>query len=306
MGIRPPDRRQGEMNSATIPPWGSGSRVMMAIPSRVVGRCSFIRHRVKIDASRAVRPRPNGLNNPLFCGIICRCCGIAFTGALSALAPQGAWGERATVGRLAPRESPHHAASWLGLPTGQYAGDRLATVLCCSSWPRDGLSPVAWLSFAHSLPLLSCYLLEETPCPPPCSSIRRPWLPRHPPAAPVGPANCGSAPAVSPSRLIPPSAPPPASRCANSTPAAGNTSSITSAAPNTAACRPTRSPRAIPYSAEQCVALTEEDLATLEPTDDKTIHLEHFLSPTEFDLTLLAGRSLYLAPAHPAAMKPSS
>ena len=49
-----------------------------------------------------------------------------------------------------------------------------------------------------------------------------------------------------------------------------------------------------PYSAEQCVALTEEDLATLEPTDDKTIHLEHFLSPTEFDLTLLAGRSLYL------------
>ena len=60
-----------------------------------------------------------------------------------------------------------------------------------------------------------------------------------------------------------------------------------------------------PYSAEQCVALTEEDLATLEPTDDKTIHLEHFLSPTEFDLTLLAGRSLYLAPAHPAAMKQS-
>ena len=59
-----------------------------------------------------------------------------------------------------------------------------------------------------------------------------------------------------------------------------------------------------PYSAEQCVALSEEDLATLEPTDDKTIHLEHFLSPTEFDLTLLAGRSLYLAPAHPAAMKP--
>ncbi|MCY2996048.1 MAG: TnsA endonuclease N-terminal domain-containing protein [Planctomycetota bacterium] len=59
-----------------------------------------------------------------------------------------------------------------------------------------------------------------------------------------------------------------------------------------------------PYSAEQCVALNEEDLATLEPTDDKTIHLEHFLSPTEVDLTLLAGRSLYLAPAHPAAMKP--
>ena len=32
----------------------------------------------------------------------------------------------------------------------------------------------------------------------------------------------------------------------NSTLAAGNTSSITSAAPNTAACRPTKSPRAIP------------------------------------------------------------
>jgi DNA end-binding protein Ku len=59
-----------------------------------------------------------------------------------------------------------------------------------------------------------------------------------------------------------------------------------------------------PYSAEQCIALSEEDLATLEPTDDKTIYLEHFLAPTDFDLTLLAGRSLYLAPAHPAAMKP--
>jgi hypothetical protein len=57
-----------------------------------------------------------------------------------------------------------------------------------------------------------------------------------------------------------------------------------------------------PYSAEQCVALSEEDLATLEATDDKTIYLEHFLAPTEVDLTLLAGRSLYLAPAHPAAL----
>ena len=65
----------------------------------------------------------------------------------------------------------------------------------------------AAFSVAHSVPLLSCYLLEETPCPPPCSLIRRPWPPRRPPAAPVGPANCGSAPAVSPSRLIPRSAP---------------------------------------------------------------------------------------------------
>ena len=123
------------------------------------------------------------------------------------------------------------------------------------------------------------------------------------------------------------SAPPPPSPCANCTPVPGSTSSITSAAPNTvafrlpsfnrdpevaAACVPTialgsrggdrRGARLPPYSAEQCVALTEEDLTTLEPADDKTILLEHFLSPTEFDLTLLAGRSLYLAPADPAAL----
>ncbi|MCY2990628.1 MAG: hypothetical protein NTY19_22530 [Planctomycetota bacterium] len=38
--------------------------------------------------------------------------GIAFTGALSPLAPQGAWGERALVGWLAPREPPPLAANW--------------------------------------------------------------------------------------------------------------------------------------------------------------------------------------------------
>ena len=69
---------------------------------------------------------------------------------------------------------------------------------------------------------------------------------------------------------------------------------------------PTRSSRANPDTAEQCVALTEEDLATLEPTDDKTIHLEHFLSPTEFDLTLLAGRSLYLCAGPSGGLLPSA
>ena len=50
--------------------------------------------------------------------------------------------------------------------------------------------------------------------------------------------------------------------------------------------------------------LTEEELASLQPTDDKTIHVEHFLNPAFVDLTLLAGRTLYLAPANPAARRP--
>jgi DNA end-binding protein Ku len=45
-------------------------------------------------------------------------------------------------------------------------------------------------------------------------------------------------------------------------------------------------------------------LDQLQPTDDKTIHLEHFLKPSCFDPMLFAGRSLYLAAANPAARRP--
>ena len=59
-----------------------------------------------------------------------------------------------------------------------------------------------------------------------------------------------------------------------------------------------------PYQLDQYVRLTEEELASLQPTDDKTIHVEHFFDPATADLTLLAGRTLYLSPANPAARRP--
>ena len=59
-----------------------------------------------------------------------------------------------------------------------------------------------------------------------------------------------------------------------------------------------------PYQPEQYVRLSEEELTSLQPTDEKTIFLEHFLEPEQFDLSLLAGRTLYLAPANPAARRP--
>ena len=59
-----------------------------------------------------------------------------------------------------------------------------------------------------------------------------------------------------------------------------------------------------PYQPDQYVRLTEEELMSLQPTDEKTIYLEHFLDPTIVDLVLFAGRTLYLAPANPAARRP--
>ena len=42
----------------------------------------------------------------------------------------------------------------------------------------------------------------------------------------------------------------------------------------------------------------------LQPADEKTLHLEHFLDAAMLDMVLLSGRSLYLAPANPAARRP--
>ncbi len=59
-----------------------------------------------------------------------------------------------------------------------------------------------------------------------------------------------------------------------------------------------------PFQPDQYVLLSEAELAEIQPADEKTIHLEHFVDPTMVHLVFLAGRSLYLAPANPAAGRP--
>ena len=59
-----------------------------------------------------------------------------------------------------------------------------------------------------------------------------------------------------------------------------------------------------PYQPDQYVQLSSTELQQLQPNDDKTIHLRHFLDPSLVELVLFAGRSLYLAPANPAAQRP--
>ena len=59
-----------------------------------------------------------------------------------------------------------------------------------------------------------------------------------------------------------------------------------------------------PVEPERNVELTDEDLATIRPDDDKTLHLERAIEPAQLNLILLAGRSLYLVPANPIAMAP--
>ena len=62
--------------------------------------------------------------------------------------------------------------------------------------------------------------------------------------------------------------------------------------------------RGYPYQPDQYVCLSEEELASLQPEDEKTIELKHFLDPAQLDLALLAGRTLALLPANPAAQRP--
>jgi len=59
-----------------------------------------------------------------------------------------------------------------------------------------------------------------------------------------------------------------------------------------------------PYQPEQYMELSQSELDQLQPPDDKTIHLEHFLKPSFVDPVLFAGRSLYLLAANPAARRP--
>ncbi len=59
-----------------------------------------------------------------------------------------------------------------------------------------------------------------------------------------------------------------------------------------------------PYQPGQHVRISPAELEQLQPSDDKTIHLRNFVDPGLINLVLLAGRSLYLAPANPAAHRP--
>ena len=61
-----------------------------------------------------------------------------------------------------------------------------------------------------------------------------------------------------------------------------------------------------PYEPDRHVELTDDDLASIRPDDDKTLHMERAIDPNQLDLILLAGRSLYLMPANPIAMAPYS
>jgi len=59
--------------------------------------------------------------------------------------------------------------------------------------------------------------------------------------------------------------------------------------------------KAFEYGPNDQLALTDEELASLSPTDDKTIHVEHLMPSDKFESSLLSGRSLFLAPAHVVA-----
>lgn len=60
--------------------------------------------------------------------------------------------------------------------------------------------------------------------------------------------------------------------------------------------------KAYEYSNDCLMELSSDELAQLTPADDKTITLERFFPGNQLDLTLLAGRSLFLSPANPAAV----
>ncbi len=59
--------------------------------------------------------------------------------------------------------------------------------------------------------------------------------------------------------------------------------------------------KAFAYSADEMVELNASDLQSIRPMDDKKIVLVQFIGATSLNLTLLAGRSLQLAPSHAAA-----
>ena len=59
--------------------------------------------------------------------------------------------------------------------------------------------------------------------------------------------------------------------------------------------------KAYEYGSGDYIELREDELDQLAPEDDKTIHLNHFFDPVDFDPILFSGRSLHLVPAHAMA-----
>lgn len=59
--------------------------------------------------------------------------------------------------------------------------------------------------------------------------------------------------------------------------------------------------KAFEYAPNDRIELSEAELVSIRPTDDKTLRLEQFFDPADFELVQFAGRSLHLAPAHVAA-----
>ncbi len=74
--------------------------------------------------------------------------------------------------------------------------------------------------------------------------------------------------------------------------------------PKHGAVAPEEIVKGYPYQPDQYVELLQAELEQLEPPDEKTIDVYHFLPPACVDPVLLAGRSLCLAPANPAARRP--
>ena len=74
--------------------------------------------------------------------------------------------------------------------------------------------------------------------------------------------------------------------------------------PKHGAVSPEEIVKGYPYQPDHYVQFSADELSQLQPEDNQTIHLKHFLDPSMVDLVLFAGRSLSLAPANPAAQQP--
>lgn len=59
--------------------------------------------------------------------------------------------------------------------------------------------------------------------------------------------------------------------------------------------------KAFEYGPKDRLTVSNDELDAIAPTDDETIRVEHLLPPEKFEPSLLSGRSLFLAPAHPVA-----
>ena len=84
----------------------------------------------------------------------------------------------------------------------------------------------------------------------------------------------------------------------------GRRVSLRKVCPKHGMLEPDETQKAFAYSPDILVELPDDELKQLNPVDDKTIVIERFFSPDRLDPTLLAGRTLSLAPANLAAHHP--